>query len=356
MRPILASISLSALRHNLDVVRRYAPTSQVMAVVKASGYGHGLLNVAQGLTAANGFAILGLNEAIQLREAGYRQRLLMLEGVFSADELPEVSAHGIDVVVHHREQIAMLKSSQLAKPISVFLKMNTGMNRLGFAPSAFAEAYALLNDCASVKSITAMTHFANADQAHGIQRSMSRFQATLGHLPLEQSLANSAAILLHPQSHAHWVRPGIMLYGGTPVSNQTAETFGLKPVMTLSSEIISVQTLAKGDGVGYGQTFVAESNMTVGVVACGYADGYPRHAPTGTPIAVNGKLTRTLGRVSMDMLCVDLTDVPEATVGTKVELWGAQVPVDAVADACGTIGYELMCAVSPRVTMQVSHG
>lgn len=356
MRPTLATISLSALRHNLSVVKKHAPNSQIMAVVKANGYGHGLLNVAKGLSKADGFAVLGINEAIALREAGYRQSITLLEGVFSADELHAVAQYQLQIVVHQREQIMMLKSATVETPISVWLKINTGMNRLGFSPSEFAEVYGLLNDCRVVSNITVMTHFANADQAQGVSRAYSRFQAMLGHLPVKQTLANSAAILLHPETHADWVRPGIMLYGASPVTGQSAAAFGLQAVMSFTSAIISIQTIAKGDGVGYGHLFVADKPMTIGVVACGYADGYPRHAPSGTPIVVNGKLTRTIGRVSMDMLCVDLTELPDTKIGSFVELWGGQNPVDAVAEACGTVGYELLCAISARVPLKVIDG
>lgn len=356
MRPILATVSLSALRHNLSVVKQHAPKSQIMAVVKANGYGHGLLNVAQGLKDADGFAVLGINEAIALRVAGYRQSITLLEGVFDAHELAEVDEFGLQIVVHQREQIMMLKSATIKTPISVLLKINTGMNRLGFSPSEFAEVYGLLKDCGAVSDITVMTHFANADQSQGVSRAYSRFQATIGHLPIKQTLANSAAVLLHPSTHADWVRPGIMLYGATPVSGREAMSFNLRPVMQLKSAIISVQTVAKGDGVGYGHLFIADKPMTIGIVACGYADGYPRHAPTGTPIAVNGKLTRTLGRVSMDMLCVDLTELSDAKIGAEVELWGNLIPVDVVAESCGTIGYELLCAISPRVPFKVIDG
>lgn len=353
MRPIVATISLGALAHNLTIVKHHAPHSNVMAVVKANGYGHGLFHVAQGLHAADGFAVLGLNEAIDLREAGYQQTLLLLEGVFIAAELNIATSYGIDIVVHCDEQIAMLEQTRLIAPIHVHLKINTGMNRLGFAPREFAQAYARLKQCQSVASLTLMTHFATADESAGIASALSLFSETVGNLKLPRSLANSAAILRHPEAHADWVRPGIMLYGATPVSQVKASTFGLKPAMQFTSEIIAVQQLKAGDSVGYGNRFTATEPMVVGVVACGYADGYPRHAPNGTPIAVAGQLTRTLGRVSMDMLFVDLTPIPQAKIGLSVELWGNQVPVDGVAEASGTVGYELLCAVSARVRMNV---
>jgi len=358
MRPIQSTIHLAALRHNLDVVRSYAHKSKVMAVVKANGYGHGLLNVAHGLNAADGFAVLGLNEAIDLREAGFTQKILLLEGVFSADELNIAAGFGITIVVHHLGQIEMLESAQLPKTISIFIKINTGMNRLGFTPQVFPNVLARLKKCKNVRKIKLMTHFSNADsQEIDIEKPLALFNELTHSHNYPLSLANSAAILCHPETHADWVRPGIMLYGATPVSNVSAIAYGLKPVMSFTSEIISVQNLEVGDSVGYGYRFTAKQKMRVGIVACGYADGYPRHAGQysgdealfGAPIAVAGKLTQTLGRVSMDMLFADLTHIPDAHIGSPVELWGSQVPVDDVAMACGTIGYELLCAVAQRV-------
>ena len=353
MRPIQAIIKLDALRHNLSVAKSHAPHSKVMAVIKANGYGHGLLNVAQGLRAADGFAVLGIDEAITLRQAGFGQTLLLLEGLFAADELQSASQHNISFVVHCFQQIEMLEQASLAHPVSVFLKMNTGMNRLGFVPGDFAHAQQRLADCPNVAGITLMTHFATADEAQGVAAPFALFQQTTAGLDYPKSLANSAAILRYPQTHADWVRPGIMLYGATPVAGTTASNFGLKPAMTLSSEIIAVQTLQPGESVGYGQRFTATRETRLGIVACGYADGYPRHAPNGTPIAVAGQATQTLGRLSMDMLYADITHIPQAAIGSAVELWGEQVPVDAVAESAGTVGYELLCAVAQRVPIKV---
>ncbi len=360
MRPITASISLSALRHNLAVVKRLAPNSKIMAVVKANGYGHGLLNVARGLDAAEGFAVLGVNEALLLREAGFKQTILLLEGVFCADELQAVATHDIDIVVHSMPQLQILLNAVLSKPVHVHLKMNTGMNRLGFTPENYLAAFTTLKSCKNVAGITLMTHFATADKDPGIAAPLSVFHQTIAGLQQPISLANSAAILRYPNSHADWVRPGIMLYGASTVSGVAAADFGLKPAMQFSSEIIAVQTIAAGESIGYGHRFTANKPTRVGVVACGYADGYPRHAGLmdrqhihGAPIAVCGKVTTTLGRVSMDMLFCDLTEIPEADIGSPVELWGSQIPVDAVAEASDTVGYELLCAVSPRVTIKV---
>lgn len=360
MRPILATVSLNALRHNLAVVRKYAPRSKAMAVVKANGYGHGLINVAHGLSAADGFAVLGINEAVDLRDAGFQQSILLLEGVFSAQELSVVSSLGLNIVIHSQQQLTMLEAAALNKPVHVHLKMNSGMNRLGFQPEAFAHAYERLKACKNVADITLMTHFATADDATGIEQPFNLFKTATQGLNLPISLANSATILRHPQAHADWVRPGIMLYGASPVGDATAASYGLTPVMQLTSEIIGVQEIKAGATVGYGNRFTATKPTRVGIVACGYADGYPRHAglvnsdpASGAPIAVAGKLTNTLGRVSMDMLFCDLSDIPEANIGSPVELWGKQVPVDAVAAASDTVGYELLCAVAPRVPMKV---
>lgn len=365
MRPILASISQSALQHNLAVVNKYAPNSKVMAVIKANGYGHGLLNVAHALNAADGFAVLSVNEAIELREAGFEQTILLLEGVFDAQELSTVAAFRVNVVVHSTAQIDMLERASLTKPIHIHLKVNTGMNRLGFAPKDFLAAFQRVSACKNVAGITLMTHFATADEDTGIASALQLFRQTTQTIVRDMnypiSLANSATILRYPEAHTDWVRSGIMLYGSSPVSGVSASHFGLKPVMSLTSKIISVQTLQAGESVGYGRLFTANKTKRVGIVACGYADGYPRHAgqyPAGdgvksVPIAVCGKITKTLGRVSMDMLFCDLTDIPEADIGAPVEMWGNQVSVDAVAEASGTVSYELLCAVAPRVPIKV---
>lgn len=353
MRPILATISQSALKHNLSIVKNHAPKSKVMAVVKANAYGHGLFNVVHALNESDGFAVLGLNEAIDLREAGFTQTILLLEGVFEAAELNIATSYMVDIVVHNLMQVEMLEQVSLIAPISVHLKMNTGMNRLGFTPEIYTEIFERLKSCPNVAKITLMTHFATADEPVGIAAALARFKLATQTFHYEQSLANSASILLHPESHTEWVRPGIMLYGASPVSGESADYFGLKPVMQLTSQIIAVQTLEAGESVGYGNRFTATKTTRVGIVACGYADGYPRHAPNGTNIAVNGKVTQTLGRVSMDMLFCDLTKLPQADVGANVELWGNTIPVDEVAEASGTVGYELLCAVAPRVTMKV---
>ncbi len=364
-RPIGASISQSALQHNLAIVKKHAPHSKIMAVVKANGYGHGLINVAHGLNQADGFAVLGLNEAIDLREAGFSQVILLLEGVFSVQELGIAASLGLDIVVHSAAQIEMLEQTRLSKKINIHLKMNTGMNRLGFNASEFLAAFSRLKSCTNINKITLMTHFATADEPLGIAAPLALFQQTVEKLnlpePLPSSLANSATILRHPQVHADWVRPGIILYGASPVTGTLARQFDLKPAMSFTSEIISIQTIQAGESLGYGNRFTASQTTRVGIVACGYADGYPRHAgqyltdknQLGAPIAVNGIMSQTLGRVSMDMLFCDVTHIAEAHIGSPVELWGNTVPVDTVAEASGTVCYELLCAIAARVPMQV---
>ncbi len=357
MRPIQATIHLAALRHNLNVAKSAAPNSKLMAVVKANAYGHGLLRAVAGLEHADGFGVIGLNEAVGLREAGFGQTILLLEGIFSADELKTASERDISLVVHCDKQIEMLENASMHWPVGVFLKMNTGMNRLGFTPHRYASALDRLVNCKNIKGqnrkeITLMTHFATADEDEGISAALTQFQKATQKLDYPTSLANSAAILRYPETHTDWVRPGIMLYGATPISGTLAGDYGLRPAMTFTSEIIAVQNLEIGESVGYGKRFTAWRKTRVGIVACGYADGYPRHTPSGTAIAVDGKLTQTLGRVSMDMLFADLTDIPQADIGSLVELWGGQVPVDAVAEAAGTVGYELLCAIAPRVPVR----
>ena len=286
---------------------------------------------------------------MRLREGGYAKRLALLEGLFESSEVAVAARHDLAVVVHNHEQLRMLDAAPAGARLDVMLKINTGMNRLGFTPPDALVARELLKKHRAVKQLTLMTHFATADDARGVAWQMQVFEQIAAGQQLERSIANSAAILRFPDTHADWVRPGIMLYGCTPFADATAQQLGLRPAMTLASAIISVQDLRAGDRIGYAGTFEATQSMRIGTVACGYADGYPRHAPTGTPVLVDGIRTRTLGRVSMDMLCVDLTPVPAARVGTAVELWGEALPADEVAAAAGTVSYELICALAPRV-------
>jgi alanine racemase len=347
VRPIRVRIDSAALRHNLDVAKRRAPRSRTWAVVKANAYGHGLARTARALAASDGLALIELESALELRRSGERRPILLLQGFFSPEELEPIAANSLAIVIHHIEQVAMLERARLATKPAVHLKLNTGMNRLGFTGKDLDVALERLGRCAA--EITLMTHFADADGKSGIQWQLERFNAMTAGLKLPSSLANSAAILRFPRTHADWVRPGIMLYGCSPFPEESAEELGLKPAMTLSSELIAVRDLRPGESVGYGCTFTADAPMRIGVVACGYADGYPRHAPTGTPVLVCGRRTRTLGRVAMDMLFADLTRIPEAGVGSPVILWGEGLSADEIAASAGTVSYELLCALSPRV-------
>ncbi len=355
-RPILASIHLQSLAHNLQIARQYAGNAFVWAVIKANAYGHGIEHAVRAFSAADGIALLDLNEAVRAREAGWLKPVLLLEGIFQPADLQIVDRYGLSMTIHCAEQLQMLAAYRLQTPLSVYLKMNTGMNRLGFTPERFTWAHAVLQQIPGVADITLMTHFSDADLAGHTSTQKARFMASTQSIPGKKSLCNSAALLSAPDCVADAVRPGIMLYGSSPFLDRSANQCGLQAGMSLTSEIISVQVLQQGESVGYGSRFTADRPMRVGVVACGYADGYPRNAPDGTPILVAGVKTRLVGRVSMDMITVDLTPVAQAQIGTCVELWGAHLPIDEVAHAAGTIGYELMCALAPRVPVAVAGG
>ena len=349
-RPLVATTDISAMRSNLALARSMMPGTRVWAVVKADAYGHGLANAFQAFAAADGLSLVELDRAIALRELGWQKPLMMMEGMFSADELENFQRYQLQPVIHNPVQLDMLQHATGAS-LHVHLKINSGMNRLGFAPEHVRETYQRLKAMSVVSNISLLTHFANAENPSAVltpQRQLKRFHEYTRGINAELSLSNSAAILLQSQIACDWIRPGVMLYGGSP-GERAAQDFGLQPAMTLTSELISIQQLQPGESVGYGSLFTAEHAMRIGIVACGYADGYPRHAPTGTPILVDGVRTRVLGRVSMDMLSVDLTPTPAADIGSKVTLWGDGLPIDEVAAAAGTIGYELMCAVAPRV-------
>jgi alanine racemase len=360
-RPLQAVIDMGALASNHALAKRLAPRARAFATIKANGYGHGIRRVERALAGADGFAVCEIEQAAALRTraraARREQPVLLLEGFFSTRDLLVCSLEGIATVVHDVAQVEMLERTLLDSPVDVFVKMNSGMNRLGFAPSRFANAVERLHALAAVRSITLMTHFASADEAEGIAAQLAVFDAhAAAFASLPRSLANSAALLRHPESHGDWVRPGIMLYGVSPFADCDAASLGLRPAMRLESEVIGVQSLVAGDRVGYAGTFRADGPMRVGIVACGYADGYPRHAPTGTPVLVDAQRSRIVGRVSMDMLAVDLTGLPAAGVGAPVALWGGELPVEEVARAAGTIAYELLCALAPRVPVRESAG
>jgi alanine racemase len=361
-RPLIATIYPSALAANLRLARERARGARVLAVVKANAYGHGVARVLRGLVEADGLALLELDAAVRLREQGYTGSILLLEGCFAPNELAEAAAHDLALVVHHAEQIARITQfppDALRKPFAVFVKLNTGMNRLGFPAEEAAAVVSRIEATGKARVACVMTHFARADEPDGIAEPCARFERACAAWPRERyarSLANSAALLRHGALGGDFVRPGIMLYGASPFATGTGFDLGLQAAMSLQSELIAVQDLRAGERVGYGGTFVAPAAMRIGVVACGYADGYPRHAPHGTPVLVGGQRVPLAGRVSMDMFTVDLTAVPQARAGSPVELWGRQLAVDEVAQAAGTIGYELLCAVAPRVAMQVAEG
>ncbi len=357
-RPILATIHTAALSRNLVRARQSAPDARVWAVVKANAYGHGIERAFEGLRAADGFALLDLAEAQRLRALDWRGPILLLEGCFEARDLELCSRLGLWHVVHCNEQIDMLAAHKTQQLHRVFLKMNSGMNRLGFKPERYRAAWTRLNALPQIDEISLMTHFSDADTVKGIDAQLQTFEGVTHDLPGERSLSNSAGTLRHAgalASRSDWIRPGIAVYGSAPdFPDHSAADWALEPTMTLASKIIGLQTLSAGDTVGYGSSFTADGPLTIGVVACGYADGYPRHCSTGTLVLVNGVRCRMVGRVSMDMITVDLTPVPGAGIGSEVTLWGkaspgAVLPIDEVAQAGGTVAYELMCALAQRV-------
>lgn len=344
MRPARALIDLSALRHNYRLARRLHG-GKALAVVKADAYGHGAVPCAQALAnEADGFAVAFLDEALELRAAGIRQPILLLEGVFGVQELELAASAGLWVVVHHEAQLRMLECSAPAQPLHVWLKINSGMNRAGFDGAAAPAAWARLKALSGVASVTLMTHLARADEPDegATAQQIEAFDAATAELPGARSVANSAGVLAWPAARRDWARPGILLYGADPLPDNG---HGLRPVMSLQSEVFAVRELAAGAALGYGARFVAATPTRIGLVAMGYADGYPRVVPNGTPVRVDGQASRIVGRVSMDMLTVDLTEIADVGIGSQVELWGAQVPVNEVANAAGTISYELLCGV-----------
>lgn len=325
------------------------------AAVKADGYGHGLVRVARALSDADAFAVASIQEALILRRAGVQQRILLLEGVFDAAELPQCAQYGLNIAIHHPEQARMLETARLDRPLRVWLKIDTGMHRLGLEPDAAPTVFRRLMDCASVApAIGLMSHLARADErdcGYTLQQLQVFDKATAG-LPGMRSLANSAGILGWSQTHFDWVRPGIMLYGASPFVDRLAADEDLRPAMTFQTRLIAIKRLQRGDPVGYGGTWVCPEDMDVGVAAVGYGDGYPRHAPSGTPVLINGREAALIGRVSMDMITVDLRQHPEARIGDPVVLWGEGLPVERIARAAGTISYVLMCGITARVKVE----
>lgn len=356
-RPTSATIHNDALRHNLSQVRARAPGSRVMAVVKADGYGHGLERVARALQGADAFGVAALGDAERLRAAGLSQPIVLLSGFDAVDDLPQLRRLNVETVVHHATQLAMLEQAPDGDPIRCWLKVDSGMHRLGFAPEDVRDAYARLRAMPAVADgLVLMNHFASSDEfadapGSGAQTKaqMRLFAEATAGLEGQRSLANSAAVLGWPDAHADWVRPGGALYGISVVDGTTGADFGLRPAMTLGTKLISVSRVKRGERIGYSATWTSPEDMRIGVAAIGYGDGYPRHAPSGTQVLLNGKPTDIVGRVSMDLMTLDLRGQPDAKPGDPVVLWGEGLPVETVAAAAGTIGYELVCSITRRV-------
>ncbi|MFZ3183853.1 MAG: alanine racemase [Pseudomonas sp.] len=352
MRPLVATVDLAAIRHNYAFAQRCAPGRYAFAVVKANAYGHGVREVVEALAGqADGFAVACLEEALVVRESNASARILLLEGCFEAGEYQLAAQLGLDLVVQGAEQAEALLAAELAAPLRVWLKLDSGMHRLGFSPEQLRAWHGRLQGAPQVAELNLLSHFACADE-RGHPLTEQQVEVFLDLLDLDfaqRSLANSAAILTIPAAHMDWLRPGIMLYGATPFADLSVQELGLRAAMSLTAQIIGLREVPAGESVGYGASWTAPRDSRIATVSCGYADGYPRHAPSGTPVLIAGRRAPLVGRVSMDMLSVDVTDLPQAQLGDAVELWGAQLPVDEVAQACGTIGYELLSKVTARV-------
>lgn len=355
-RPARAAVDLDALEHNLRRVREAAPASRVMAVIKADAYGHGLLAAAEALREADGFAVAAIDEAVRLREAGFIHPVTLLSGHHAASDLPRAAELKLAAALHAPEQLAQLEATRLDVRLDVWVKVDTGMHRLGFDPEQVPQVVRRLRSLAHVGTIGLMSHLANADDTGDTAtlRQIERFRGCAADHDGPLSLANSAGVLAWRQSHFDWVRPGIMLYGISPLVSRTGPDLDLAPAMTLHSKLVAVKRAKRGDPVGYGGTWRCPADMLLGVVACGYGDGYPRHAPSGTPVLVRDHPARLAGRVSMDLMSLDLREVPDPRVGDPVLLWGRELPAEHVADAAGTIAYELVCGVTARVPRDVA--
>ena len=353
-RATTARIHMDALRHNLARIRSAAPGAKVMAVVKADGYGHGLERVAQALAGADAFGVAALSDAQRLRAAGFSQSIVLLSGFDEAGDLAQLRQLSVATVVHHPFQLELLAADS-GSPVSVWLKMDSGMHRLGFPPEGFADVYQRLQAMPNVAAdIVCMSHFASSDEPDNPQtsRQLACFDGALPPGASVCSLANSAAVLAWPASHRQWLRAGGALYGLSVASGRTGADFGLKPAMTLSTRLISTQSVAAGERVGYAGTYVCPEDMRIGVAAIGYGDGYPRNIRPGTPALLNGQRVPIIGRVSMDLMTVDLRSQPHAAVGDELTLWGEGLPVEEIAEAAGTISYELTCSITRRVRFQ----
>jgi alanine racemase len=353
---IRSVLDSAALRHNLARVRALAPDSRVLAVIKANAYGHGLVPVAHALAASDAFAVARLEEGLALRDAGFRQRVLLLEGVHTPEQLAQAGQQGLDLMVHCLEQLALLEGRAGSDPLRAWLKLDTGMHRLGFRPEEFRPALERLRRIRGVEQPPQLvTHLANADERGDPMTTaqLNCFASVTAGCPGERSIANSAAILAWPAARSEWARPGLILYGVAPFRGATGADFGLRPAMSLETEVIAVKTVLTGESVGYGATWRASRDSRIAVVAAGYGDGYPRAVATGAPVLIEGRRAPLVGRVSMDMLTVDVTDLPAVRAGHRVTLWGEGVPVEEIAGHAGAIPYELTCGVSPRVLHEV---
>ncbi|MCP3671426.1 MAG: alanine racemase [Gammaproteobacteria bacterium] len=347
-----AFIDLSALEHNLQRVRQAAPQSQMMVMLKANAYGHGMLTVANTLQDADAVAVARVGEGLTLRQAGVTIPIVILEGCFDSQELVQAAENNLQLVIHEPGQINILQQQTLTNPIQCWLKVDTGMHRLGFPVADALNAFRALSECSGVADgVRLMTHLSNADEPDDPEtdHQIRLMRPLVEQIGAPGSIANSGAILNWPESHLDWVRPGIMLYGASPFNGRSGVDDGLRPVMTLQSSLIAISNFSKGDGVGYAKSWICPENMPVGVVAIGYGDGYPRHAPSGTPVLLNGELVPLIGRVSMDMITVDLRSQPDAATGDRVTLWGRGLPAETIAQYAGTISYELFCGVTSRV-------
>jgi alanine racemase len=355
-RLIRARVDSAALRANLQQMRSRAPHSRVMAVVKANAYGHGLVPTALALSDADAFAVARLEEAIALREAGLNHRIVLLEGVFDAEQLVESSRYRLDLVVHQPLQIALLEGFRGSQSWSIWLKVDTGMNRLGFRPEEFKAAWNRLRALqAPAPQLRVLTHLALADEADGqvTAEQLARLKPLIAGLDVELSIANSAAVLSQPSTHAQWVRPGLALYGISPFPQQCGPELGLRAAMTMESTVIALRDVPVGERVGYGGAWQARRRSRIAIIAAGYGDGLPRSLSDGAPVWIRGKRGLLVGRVSMDMIAVDVTELPPVSVNERVELWGAHLPVEELARAAGTIPYELVCGVSQRVPIEL---
>ena len=356
-RTALATIHLGALRRNLARTREQAQGAKVMAVVKADGYGHGLERVARALHTADAFGVAALGDGLRLRAAGIDKRIVVLSGPDEAADLAELRRLGLDAVIHHDAQMRWLEAdaktaSASAHPLRVWLKIDTGMHRLGFAPERAAEIHARLHALSNVDAdIVLMTHFAASDEfgSPATPAQIAVFDAATRDLPGPRALANSAGVLGWPQARNDWVRVGGLLYGLSVIEGKTGAALGFEPAMTLSAKLVSVNSVHRGDRIGYAGVYRCSEDMPVGVAAIGYGDGYPRSAPSGTPVVVNGQLAAIIGRISMDLIAIDLRNVPNANVGDRVVLWGAELPVEEIAARSGTISYDLTCGMTRRV-------